>query len=121
MTEIPEESDKEAANSENHHVNSREDSEFIRLVISNEPGVAHLEDTQVLQTEANARTEPYIQGIRALALCILLIILLFILLKWGAPFFFQKVLNFSLFILFPSLAFIYCMLSAYQSISLISS
>ncbi|OAY46659.1 TVP38/TMEM64 family membrane protein YdjX isoform X2 [Manihot esculenta] len=92
MTEIPEESDKEAANSENHHVNSREDSEFIRLVISNEPGVAHLEDTQVLQTEANARTEPYIQGIRALALCILLIILLFILLKWGAPFFFQKVL-----------------------------
>ncbi|KAF2317251.1 hypothetical protein GH714_019056 [Hevea brasiliensis] len=91
MPETSEESGKEAANSEHHRVNLR-DSEYVRLVISNEPGVAEPEDTHLLQTEANARIKSLIWWIKALALCILLIILLLILLKWGVPFLFEKVL-----------------------------
>ncbi|KAF2309935.1 hypothetical protein P3X46_031830 [Hevea brasiliensis] len=92
MPETSEVSGNEAANSEHHPVNLREDSEYVRLVISNEPRVAEPEDTHILQTEANARIKSFIWWIKALALCILLIILLLILLKWGVPFLFEKVL-----------------------------
>ncbi|KDP32469.1 hypothetical protein JCGZ_13394 [Jatropha curcas] len=94
MPETSEESSKEAANCEhNDGVNVREDSEYVRLVISNEPRVLEAEEgTHILQTEANARLNTFFWWSKTLALCILLIVLLLIFLKWGAPFLFEKVL-----------------------------
>lgn len=100
MPETSEESGKEAANSEHHPVNSREDSEYVRLVISNESRVAEPEDTRILQTEANTRIKYLIWWIKALALCLLLIILLLILVKWGVPFLFEKVISLHNILLF---------------------
>ncbi|XP_038709846.1 transmembrane protein 64-like [Tripterygium wilfordii] len=81
-----EELGKEDANSRHY---SREDNEYVRLVISNEPGAT---EADTLPSQANTRIDAFIWCIRALLLSILFIICLLILLKWGVPFVFEKVL-----------------------------
>lgn len=70
-----------------HHV--RENSEYTRLVISNE---LHSVETEILQPQAEARTKSFMWWIKAFLWCMVVIIFLFISLKWGVPFIFQKVL-----------------------------
>lgn len=71
----------------------REDSERVRLVVSNEPLAA---ETENLRTQEESTL---IWWIRALALCIVALILGLIFVKWGVPFLFEKVIpvNFSSF------------------------
>ncbi|XP_004300053.1 PREDICTED: transmembrane protein 64 [Fragaria vesca subsp. vesca] len=70
-----------------HHV--REDSEYVRLVISNETNTL---EADVLQSQSEAGAKSFWWWIKALALCLVTIILLLIFLKWGVPFLFEKVL-----------------------------
>jgi hypothetical protein len=70
-----------------HHV--RENSEYARLVISNE---LQSMETDILQPQAEARTKSFMWWIKALLWCMVVIIFLLILLKWGVPFLFEKVL-----------------------------
>ena len=70
-----------------HHV--RENSEYTRLVISNE---LRSVETDILQPQAEARTKSFMWWIKAFLWCMVVIIFLFISWKWGVPFIFQKVL-----------------------------
>ncbi|KAL5789072.1 hypothetical protein ACOSQ2_003960 [Xanthoceras sorbifolium] len=65
----------------------KEDSEYVRLVISNEPRAA---EPEILQPEAGR--SKYYTWIKALALCIAIVIVSLIFLKWVVPFLFEKVL-----------------------------
>ncbi|KAK9286288.1 hypothetical protein L1049_014678 [Liquidambar formosana] len=86
MPNSSEELEKHDANS-GHHV--REDSEYVRLVISDEPRMA---EGDILQTQAETRIKSFIWWIKALILCFVTIIFLLIFVKWGVPFLFEKVL-----------------------------
>lgn len=67
----------------------REDSEYVRLVISNETRTA---EADILQPQSETRVKSFLWWIRALAGCLVIIIFLLIFLKWGMPFLFEKVL-----------------------------
>lgn len=73
-----------------HYV--REDSEYVRLVVSNETRPA---EADILQPQSETRVKSFLWWIRALAWCLVIIILLLIFLKWGMPFLFEKVLPFT--------------------------
>lgn len=81
-----------------HHV--REDSEYVRLVISNETRTT---EADMSQPQAKARIKSFLWWVKALIFCILIIIFLLIFLKWGVPFLFEKVLliHSSFFLVFP--------------------
>ncbi|XP_038680711.1 transmembrane protein 64-like [Tripterygium wilfordii] len=81
-----EELGKEGANSQHYSI---EDNEYVRLVISNEPGAT---EADMLSSQANTRIDTSIWWLRALFLSIVVIICLLILVKWGVPFVFEKVL-----------------------------
>ncbi|XP_022716336.1 uncharacterized protein LOC111275320 isoform X3 [Durio zibethinus] len=70
-----------------HHL--REDSEYDRLVTSNEPAAAGMD---ILQPQPPPRSNTFIWWIKAVVFCIFSVILLLIFLKWGMPFLFEKVL-----------------------------
>ncbi|KAM5574153.1 hypothetical protein ABKV19_013578 [Rosa sericea] len=70
-----------------HHV--REDSEYVRLVISNETNTA---EADVSQPQSEAGVKSFWWWIKALALCLVTIVVLLIFLKWGVPFLFEKIL-----------------------------
>ena len=78
-----------------HHV--REDSEYVRLVISDEPRAPEFD---ISQLQSRARIKAFIWWIKALIWCLVITILLLVLVKWGVPFLFEKVLYFSPFVLF---------------------
>ncbi|KAL6329244.1 hypothetical protein AAG906_014856 [Vitis piasezkii] len=86
MPNSSEEMDKLNTNS-GHNV--REESEYVRLVISNE---ARLSEADILQPQAETRIKSFIWWIKALIFCVVNIIFLLIFLKWGAPFMFEKIL-----------------------------
>ncbi|KAM7474423.1 hypothetical protein LguiB_021666 [Lonicera macranthoides] len=83
-----EELGKHSANSTSQH-QVREDSEYVRLVISNEPRVAEADS---LQPQAERRRKSCTWWINAIALCFIAIIIVLIFIKWGVPFLFEKVL-----------------------------
>ncbi|KAL5556187.1 hypothetical protein UlMin_038423 [Ulmus minor] len=85
MTDSSEELEKHV-NSVHHN---REDSEYIRLVISNE---TRTPEAEILQPQAEARTKASLWWVKAIAWTIVIIILLLFFLKWGVPFLFEKVL-----------------------------
>lgn len=70
-----------------HH--AREDSEYVRLVISNETRTT---EADMSQPQGEARIKSFLWWVKALIWCILIIIFLLIFLKWGVPFLFEKVL-----------------------------
>lgn len=86
MPNSSEETDKLNTNS-GHNV--REESEYVRLVISNE---ARLSEADILQPQAETRIKSFIWWLKALIFCVVNIIFLLIFLKWGAPFMFEKIL-----------------------------
>lgn len=86
MPNSSEETDKLNTNS-GHNV--REESEYVRLVISNE---ARLSEADILQPQAETRIKSFIWWFKALIFCVVNIIFLLIFLKWGAPFMFEKIL-----------------------------
>lgn len=68
---------------------AREDSEYVRLVISDE---ARTTEAEILQPQAEARIKSLLWWVKALVLCVVAVILLLFSLKWGVPFVFEKVL-----------------------------
>ncbi|KAJ9687789.1 hypothetical protein PVL29_016310 [Vitis rotundifolia] len=86
MPNSSEETDKLNTNS-GHNV--REESEYVRLVISNE---ARLSEADILQPQAETRIKSFIWWLKALIFCVVSIIFLLIFLKWGVPFIFEKIL-----------------------------
>lgn len=86
MSTSSEEIDKNNANADH---NVREDSEYVRLVVSDE---ARLVEADTLQPQADARMQSLLWWIKISILCILTVIFLLIFLKWGVPFLFEKVL-----------------------------
>ncbi|KAK8609721.1 hypothetical protein V6N13_093136 [Hibiscus sabdariffa] len=86
MPNSSKELDKRDADSGQH---PRDDSEYVRLVVSNEPAADGME---VLQPQSAARSRTFSWWIKAFVCCIFAIILLLVFLKWGVPFLFEKVL-----------------------------
>ncbi|XP_010245405.1 PREDICTED: transmembrane protein 64 [Nelumbo nucifera] len=78
--------EKLRANS-SHHV--REESEYARLVISDNPSTSEVE---FLQPQVESRSKSLVWWMKALLWFCVLIIVLLIFLKWGVPFLFEKVL-----------------------------
>ncbi|KAK6263948.1 hypothetical protein SCA6_019382 [Theobroma cacao] len=87
MPNSSEDLEKQSTNS-GHHV--REDSEYVRLVTSDEEPTATEMDT--LQPQPPTRSNSFVWWIKAIVFCIFTLILLLIFLKWGVPFLFEKVL-----------------------------
>ncbi|KAK6267904.1 hypothetical protein QUC31_012064 [Theobroma cacao] len=87
MPNSSEDLEKQSTNS-GHHV--REDSEYVRLVTSDEEPTAMEMDT--LQPQPPTRSNSFVWWIKAIVFCIFTLILLLIFLKWGVPFLFEKVL-----------------------------
>ncbi|XP_057503010.1 uncharacterized protein LOC130786681 [Actinidia eriantha] len=83
MLDSAEKLGKDSLNGRGH---VREDSEYVRLVISDEPS---LSDAVQPQTETN---KSFIWWIKAILWCFITILLLLIFMKWGVPFIFEKVL-----------------------------
>lgn len=83
-----EESGKQSAHSK-HYV--REDSEYVRLVIPNQPRLP----------PADARTKSLVWWTKAFVFCIFITILTLIFIKWGVPFLFEQVFSVLTFLLTP--------------------
>jgi hypothetical protein len=98
MAQTAEESGNDSGKLEHH---GREDSEYVRLVISDEPRAPEFD---ISQLQSGARIKAFIWWIKALIWCLVITILLLVFVKWGVPFLFEKVLYFSLFVLFVSFA-----------------
>ncbi|VFQ97834.1 unnamed protein product [Cuscuta campestris] len=79
---------------ERKHSNSgshvKEDSEYVRLVINNEPAVS--ETTFTLQSPLETRQRALKWWVNAFMWCIICIVVLLVFIKWGVPFLFEKVL-----------------------------
>lgn len=86
--QMPNSSEESGLHGENSVQHVKEDSEYVRLVISDDPRPA---EGDTLQPQPETRTKSPIRWIRTLALCILLVIIILIFLKWGVPFLFEKV------------------------------
>ncbi|XP_061357261.1 uncharacterized protein LOC133301629 [Gastrolobium bilobum] len=75
------------------HANSgshvRGDSEYVRLVISDEPRAV---EDEILQPRAESRMKSFCWWMKAFLWCFVSVILALVLVKWGVPFFFEKVL-----------------------------
>ena len=91
MLDSAEKLEKDSLNGRSH---VREDSEYVRLVISDEP---RLSDT--LQPQAETK-KSFIWWIKAILWCFITILLRLIFMKWGVPFIFEKVFLYLAFFLF---------------------
>ena len=67
---------------------AREDSEHVRLVVSNERGTAEADGFQPRTERSN---KPLKWWIKTVTLSIIAIVVLIVFLKWGVPFIFEKV------------------------------
>lgn len=85
---MPDSTDKSEKPHENTIGHAREDSEYVRLVISDEPRTAeaHSLQSQVLSKRSS------IWWIKAIIWCFVAIVILLVFVKWGVPFTFEKVL-----------------------------
>ncbi|KAL8155720.1 hypothetical protein AgCh_000936 [Apium graveolens] len=80
----------EAQKGTEHNVTqAKEDSEYVRLVISNEPRTL---DADNLQPRSQPRIRSFNWWIKAIMLCLITIVALLIFVKWGVPFLFEKIL-----------------------------
>lgn len=67
----------------------REDSEYVRLVISSDPRIV---DTDSLHPQPASKIRSLRWWIKAITWCIITILALLVFLKWGVPFLFEKIL-----------------------------
>ncbi|XP_028778227.1 uncharacterized protein LOC114734747 [Neltuma alba] len=86
MTPEPSE-ELEKRSSSGHHV--RGNSEYVRLVISDEPRAT---EAETLQPQAKTGVKSFLWWIKVLSWCLVIIILAIVLVKWGLPFVFEKIL-----------------------------
>ncbi|XP_022721127.1 uncharacterized protein LOC111278770 isoform X2 [Durio zibethinus] len=86
MSNSSKEQEKQSTNS-GHDM--REDIEYVRLVTSDEPTAAAID---ILQPQPPTRGNTFIWWIKAFVFCVFTLLLLLIVLKWGVPFLFEKVL-----------------------------
>ncbi|CAL0334521.1 unnamed protein product [Lupinus luteus] len=70
-----------------HHVRGK--GEYVRLVISDEPGAV---ENEMLQPQAESRHNSFRWWIKAFLWCFVTVAVTLLLLKWGVPFVFEKVL-----------------------------
>ncbi|KAK4270587.1 hypothetical protein QN277_019376 [Acacia crassicarpa] len=77
----------EKRSSSGHHV--RENSEYVRLVISGEPRAI---EAETLQPQAETRVKSFLWWIKVFLWCLVIVILAIVLVKWGLPFVFEKIL-----------------------------
>lgn len=82
---------------------SMEDSEHVRLVISNE----RTTEAEILQLQTENRDTRIKWWIKAITLSIIAIILSIVFLKWGVPFLFEKVYNILVFLYYYTLKLLY--------------
>ncbi|KAK2978949.1 hypothetical protein RJ640_008730 [Escallonia rubra] len=82
MPDLPE-LGKQTTNTGNQ---GREDSEYVRLVISNEPRILEADNLRPQQR----RNKSCIWWMKAIILCFATIIILLTFVKWGVPFVFEK-------------------------------
>ena len=75
---------------------AREDSEYVRLVISNETRVT---EAETVHSEAEGKSKSFLWWAKALVLCVVITLLLLVSFKWGVPFVFEKVLSILKFLL----------------------
>ena len=68
---------------------ARGNSEYVRLAISDEPRAA---ETEILHPQAESRTKAYWWWMKAFLWCFVIVVLSLVLVKWGVPFVFEKVL-----------------------------
>ena len=71
-----------------HYINRN--SEYDRLVISDEPAVF---EAEILQPQAERRIKSFWWWIKAFLWCLVIIIFALVFVKWGVPFLFEKVLH----------------------------
>lgn len=84
MPESTDDLEKANISSESH---VKEDSEYVRLVIRNERT-----DVETSQSQSQSRKEAIVWWIKAIIWCIFSVIILLVSIKWGVPFFFEKIL-----------------------------
>lgn len=91
----------------------KEDSEYVRLVVSSEAGPTS-------EPQLQTRTKSFIiWWIKAFAFCVFLLLVSLVLLKWGLPFLFEKVSLLLYFFIFISTSFnFYAYFLNFLSISL---
>ncbi|XP_027338764.1 transmembrane protein 64 [Abrus precatorius] len=70
-----------------HHV--RGNSEYVRLAISDEPRAV---ETEMLQPQLESRIKSFRWWMKAFLWCFFIVVLVLVLVKWGVPFVFEKVL-----------------------------
>ncbi|CAL5401914.1 unnamed protein product [Camellia sinensis] len=85
FVKMPDSAEKLEKDSLNGESQVREDSEYVRLVISDEPRVAEADNLPQAQTKYN-------WWIKTIFWCFVTILVLLIFVKWGVPFLFEKVL-----------------------------
>ncbi|KAM3377862.1 TVP38/TMEM64 family membrane protein [Capsicum galapagoense] len=85
MPETTDDSDKANINRESQ---GKEDSEYVRLVIRN----ARTDEVETSKSESQSRKEAIIWWIKAIIGCIFTVIIVLVFIKWGGPFFFEKIL-----------------------------
>lgn len=66
----------------------REDSEYVRLVVSNEPRIV---EGDALQPRAETKYKSFIWWMKAIFWCFIVLVVVLIFVKWGVPFLFEKV------------------------------
>lgn len=74
-----------------HRVRVRGNTEYVRLFISDEPRAT---EPEMLQPQAETRNKSFMWWIKVFLWCIVIVILVFVSVKWGLPFVFEKVLHF---------------------------
>ncbi|KAA8545345.1 hypothetical protein F0562_020129 [Nyssa sinensis] len=89
LTKMPDSGEELGKHSENNGSQMREDSEYVRLVIPNEPSTAEI---GILQPQSETKNKSFRWWIKAIIWCFLTVIALLIFFKWGVPFLFEKVL-----------------------------
>ncbi|KAG5625839.1 hypothetical protein H5410_011057 [Solanum commersonii] len=85
MPESTDDLEKAYISSESH---VKEDSEYVRLVIRNE----RTDEVGTSQSQSQSRKEAIVWWIKATIWCIFSVIILLVSIKWGVPFFFEKIL-----------------------------
>jgi len=66
----------------------RETSEYVRLVISDEPRAV---EAEILLPRAESRFKSFWWWVKSFLWCVVVVIFAFILIRWGVPLFFEKV------------------------------
>lgn len=97
--------DQARKDTEHNVTQAKEDSEYVRLVISSEPRTL---DADILQPRSQSIIKSFKWWIKAIILCLITVVALLIFLKWGVPFLFEKVSTYSSLRIYISSSICFC-------------